>query len=277
MNLYPVETGNFKLDGGAMFGVVPKSIWQKTNPADSNNLCNWAMRCLLIEDGDRLILIDTGIGDKQSERFFSHFHLNGDNTMNSSLKEIGFHPNDITDIVLTHLHFDHVGGSVKKNGKDYQLTFPNAKYWTNKQHWEWAMNPNPREGASFLKENILPIQESGHLNFIESGNELGAAISFLMVNGHTESQMIPHIKYKNKTIVFAADLIPSVGHIPIPYIPSYDTRPLLSMDEKTKFLKEAYDKEYILFLEHDAYNQCCKLKETEKGIRFGGKLKISDF
>jgi len=277
MNLYPVETGNFKLDGGAMFGVVPKSIWQKTNPADSNNLCNWAMRCLLIEDGDRLILIDTGIGDKQNERFFSHFHLNGDNTMNSSLKEIGFHPNDITDIVLTHLHFDHVGGSVKKNGKDYQLTFPNAKYWTNKQHWEWAMNPNPREGASFLKENIVPIQESGHLNFIERGNELGTEISFLMVNGHTESQMIPHIKYKNRTIVFAADLIPSVGHIPIPYIPSYDTRPLLSMDEKTKFLKEAYDKEYILFFEHDAYNQCCKLKKTEKGIRFGGNLKISDF
>jgi len=249
---------------------------KKTNPADSSNLCNWAMRCLLIEDGDRLILIDTGIGDKQSERFFSHFHLNGNETMNSSLKAIGFNPNDITDVVLTHLHFDHVGGAVQKNGESFQLSFPNAKYWTNKEHWDWAINPNPREGASFLKENMLPIQESGHLNFIESGNELGKDISFLLVNGHTESQMIPHIKYKNQTIVFAADLIPSVGHIPIPYIPSYDTRPLLSMDEKTKFLKEAYDKDFILFLEHDAYNQCCKLKETEKGIRFGGNLKISD-
>ncbi len=277
MNLYPVETGNFKLDGGAMFGVVPKSMWQKTNPADSNNLCNWAMRSLLIEDGNRLILIDTGIGDKQSERFFSHFHLNGDATLESSLKKIGFHPEDITDVVLTHLHFDHVGGAVKRKAEGYQLTFPNAKYWSNKNHWDWAIHPNPRERASFLEENMMPIQESGHLNFIEKGDEFGPDISFLMVNGHTESQMIPHIKYKGETIVFAADLIPSVGHIPIPYIPSYDTRPLLSMDEKTKFLKEAYDKDYVLFLEHDAYNQCCKLKETEKGIRYGSSVKIEDY
>ena len=276
MNLYPVETGNFKLDGGAMFGVVPKSIWQKTNPADSNNLCNWAMRSLLIEDANRLILIDTGIGDKQSEHFFNHFHLNGEATLDSSLKQLGFHPEDITDVILTHLHFDHVGGAVKKKAEGYELTFPNAKYWSNKNHWNWAINPNPRESASFLEENMLPIQKSGHLNFINKGDEFGPNISFLMVNGHTESQMIPHIKYKGETIVFAADLIPSVGHIPIPYIPSYDTRPLLSMDEKTRFLKEAYNKDYILFLEHDAYNQCSKLKETEKGIRFGGALKIED-
>jgi glyoxylase-like metal-dependent hydrolase (beta-lactamase superfamily II) len=276
MNLYPVETGNFKLDGGAMFGVVPKSMWQKNNPADSNNLCNWAMRSLLIEDGDRLILIDTGIGDKQSERFFSHFHLNGDYTLDNSLKKLGFHANDITDVILTHLHFDHVGGAVKRKNDKFQLVFPNAKYWSNENHWNWAINPNPREKVSFLEENMIPIQESGHLNFIKKGDELGSEISFLMVNGHTESQMIPHIKYKEETIVFAADLIPSVGHIPIPYIPSYDTRPLLSMDEKTKFLKEAYDKDYILFLEHDAYNQSCKLKETEKGIRFNGNLKIED-
>ncbi len=277
MNLYPVETGNFKLDGGAMFGVVPKSIWQKTNPADSSNLCNWAMRSLLIEDGNRLILIDTGIGDKQSESFFSHFHLNGDDTLNNSLKKYGFHPEDITDVILTHLHFDHVGGSVKKKDKGYALTFPNAKYWSNQNHWNWAINPNPRERVSFMEENMIPIKESGHLNFITRGDELGHNISFLMVNGHTESQMIPHIKYKGKTIVFTADLIPSVGHIPIPYIPSYDTRPLLSMDEKTKFLQEAYEKDYILFFEHDAYNQCAKLKKTDKGIRFGGALKIEDF
>ena len=276
MNLYPVETGYFKLDGGAMFGVVPKSIWQKTNPADSNNLCNWAMRSLLIEDGSRLILIDTGIGDKQSERFFNHFHLNGEATLDSSLKQLGFSPEDITDVILTHLHFDHVGGAVKKKEKGYKLTFPNAKYWSNKDHWDWAINPNPRESASFLEENMLPIQKSGHLNFINKGDEFGPNISFLMVNGHTESQMIPHIKYKGETIVFAADLIPSVGHIPIPYIPSYDTRPLLSMDEKTIFLKEAYNKDYILFFEHDAQNQCSKLKETEKGIRFGVALKIED-
>jgi glyoxylase-like metal-dependent hydrolase (beta-lactamase superfamily II) len=276
MNLYPVETGNFKLDGGAMFGVVPKVMWQKTNPADSNNLCNWAMRSLLIEDGDRLILIDTGIGDKQSELFFCHFYLNGDSTLENSLKIIGFHPEDITDVILTHLHFDHVGGAVKRNSEGFELSFPNAKYWSNKNHWDWAINPNPRERASFLEENMMPIQDSGHLNFINKGDEFGPDISFLMVNGHTESQMIPHIKYKGETIVFAADLIPSVGHIPIPYIPSYDTRPLLSMDEKTKFLKESFDKDYILFLEHDAYNQCCKLKETVKGIRFGGDLRIED-
>ena len=194
MNLYPVETGNFKLDGGAMFGVVPKSIWQKTNPADSNNLCNWAMRSLLIEDGNRLILIDAGIGDKQSESFFSHFHLNGDATLNNSLQQYGFHPEDITDVILTHLHFDHVGGAVKKKDKGYELTFPNAKYWSNQNHWNWAINPNPRERVSFMEENMIPIKESGHLNFITKGDELGQNISFLMVNGHTESQMIPHIK-----------------------------------------------------------------------------------
>lgn len=276
MNLYPIETGNFKLDGGAMFGVVPKSIWQKSNPADSNNLCNWAMRSLLIEDGDRLILIDTGIGDKQSEKFFGHFHLNGDFSLESSLKKHGFHPSDITDVLLTHLHFDHVGGAVNQSDKGYQVAFENAKYWSNEKHWNWAVNPNPREKASFLTENMLPIQESGQLNFIKEGNELGENISLLMVDGHTESQMIPHIQHKNETIVFAADLVPSVGHIPIPYIPSFDTRPLLSMEEKTSFLKTACDNNYKIFFEHDANQECCSLKETEKGIRMESVFPFSE-
>lgn len=275
MNLYPVETGNFKLDGGAMFGVVPKVIWNKTNPADSNNLCNWAMRSLLIEDGDRLILIDTGIGDKQSEKFFSHFHLNGDSSLNSSLKKLGFHTSDITDVLLTHLHFDHVGGAVFNDGSKYKLTFPNAKYWSNEKHWNWAINPNPREKASFLEENMMPIQEFGHLNFIESGKELGNNIELLMVDGHTESQMIPIIDFKDRKIAFTADLIPSVGHLKVPYIPSFDTRPLLSMDEKSSFLERAIKEDITLFFEHDAYNECCTLKKGERGIKHDELFKFS--
>jgi glyoxylase-like metal-dependent hydrolase (beta-lactamase superfamily II) len=279
MNLFPIDTGLFKLDGGAMFGVVPKSIWNKTNPADNNNLCTFAMRSLLVEDGDRLILIDTGLGNKQSEKFFAHFHLHGEDTLKSSLKKHGFSPDDITDVLLTHLHFDHVGGGVQYNSdrSKLELVFKNAKYWNNKNHWDWATNPNPREKASFLKENILPIQESGHLHFIENGNELGDNISFLMVNGHTESQIIPHISYNGKTVVFMADLLPSVGHIPLPYVMAYDTRPLITMLEKDLFLNQAVDKDYILFLQHDAINECCNLKITEKGIRLDKTFNLNDF
>lgn len=278
MNLFPIDTGLFKLDGGAMFGVVPKSIWNKTNPADQNNLCTFAMRSLLVEDGNRLILIDTGLGNKQSEKFLSHFYLHGDDTLKNSIKKAGFSPEDITDVLLTHLHFDHVGGAVDFNSKNskYELAFKNAKYWNNKNHWEWALNPNPREKASFLKENILPIQDSGHLNFIESGNELGDNISLLLVNGHTESQIIPHINYKGKTVVFMADLLPSVGHIPLPYVMAYDTQPLVTMIEKELFLNNALKSDYVLFLQHDAYNECCSVKQTEKGVRLHQTFKLNE-
>lgn len=276
MNVYPVETGFFKLDGGAMFGVVPKTIWQKTNPADSNNLCNWAMRCWLIEDGDRLILVDTGIGDKQSEKFFSHYHLNGDANLIKSIKNLGFGAEDITDVILTHLHFDHVGGAVYRNEDKYQLTFPNAKYWSNRKHWEWAVNQNPREKASFLSENMLPIEASGHLNFIETGLEFGNDVEFFFANGHTESQMIPILNYKNRKVAFCADLFPSLGHLKLPYVPSYDTRPLLSMQEKETFLNKAIEEDIILFFEHDAYNECCTVYQSERGIKSKEVFKLND-
>ncbi len=269
MNLHIIETGNFKLDGGAMFGVVPKTIWQRTNPADENNLCTWSMRCLLIEDDDRLILIDTGIGDKQSEKFFSYYYLHGDASLKTSLKKSGFSTDDITDVFLTHLHFDHCGGAVTWKDRENQvpeLVFKNARYWTNKNHWQWAVEPNSREKASFLKENLLPLQESGQLNFIEEGSPF-EAFDILYVDGHTEKMMIPHIKYKGKIIVYAADLLPSVGHIPLPYVMGYDTRPLITMEEKGAFLKEAVEKDYIIFFEHDSVNQCCTLEQTIKGVR----------
>lgn len=274
MKIYPIETGNIKLDGGAMFGVVPKSIWQRTNPADSNNMIDLTMRCLLVEDGNRLMLIDTGIGNKQSEKFFGYFFLSGDYSLDSSLAKLGFHRDQITDVFLTHLHFDHCGGAIdwNSNKTGYRPAFKNAKYWSNKEHWQWAKEPNPREKASFLQENILPIQESGQLEFIDlkgqnfiSESALGFGI--LSVDGHTEKQMIPHINYKGKTIVFAADLLPTVGHLPLPYVMGYDTRPLLTMSEKELFLNEAADKEYILFLEHDAHNELCTVKHTDKGVR----------
>jgi glyoxylase-like metal-dependent hydrolase (beta-lactamase superfamily II) len=283
MKIYPLETGNFKLDGGAMFGVVPKALWSRTNPADGNNMCTWAMRCMLIEDGNRLILIDTGIGDKQDEKFFSHYYLHGDYTLAKSLRKLGFHEGDITDVVLTHLHFDHCGGGVKwkdAHRSSLELVFPNAHYWSNEQHWEWAVNPNKREKASFLKENILPIKESGQLNFIQRTGNRGVGfhdnISFLFVDGHTESQMIPIIDYQGKKIVFMADLLPSVGHIPIPYVMGYDTRPLLTLDEKEQFFKEAIDNNYILFFEHDADNECCTLQMTEKGPRLKETFAFSE-
>ena len=282
MKLHVINTGFFKLDGGAMFGVVPKSLWQKTNPADANNMCSWALRCLLVEDGNRLMLIDTGIGDKQSEKFFSYYFLYGNATLSKSLAELGFHEDDITDVFLTHLHFDHCGGAIKwndsKNG--YQPVFKNATYWSNEQHWEWATKPNPREKASFLSENILPIQESGQLNFIErSGNRsegIFENIKVLFVDGHTDSMMIPHIQYKGKTLVFMADLLPSVGHIPLPYVMGYDTRPLITMTEKSQFLLDAVENEYILFLEHDSVNECCTLQQTEKGIQLNETFSLSD-
>lgn len=283
MNLYSIPTGNFKLDGGAMFGVVPKSLWQRTNPADSNNLCTWAMRSLLIEDENRLILVDTGIGNKQSDNFFKHYYLHGDDSLEKSLNNNGFGIDDITDVILTHLHFDHCGGSIEwANDERTHLrpVFKNAKFWSNENHWKWATEPNPREKASFLKENILPIQESGQLNFIERTGQITKNafndIDLFFADGHTESQIIPMIKYKGKTLVFMADLLPSVGHIPLPYVMGYDTRPLLTMDEKQTFLNMAADEEFILFLEHDNLNECCTVQHTEKGIRLKETLKLSD-
>lgn len=273
MKIYPINTGNFKLDGGAMFGVVPKSLWQKTNPADENNLCSWSMRCLLVEDGNRLMLIDTGIGDKQSEKFFSHYYLHGNDSLHANLSKYGFSVDDITDVFLTHLHFDHCGGAIQwnKNQTGFEPVFKNAHYWSTENHWKWATEPNPREKASFLQENIIPIQESGQLKFVDRkgsySSDIFPNIDVLFVDGHTESMMIPHIHYKGKTIVFMADLLPSTGHIPLPYVMGYDTRPLITLTEKERFLNEACEKEYILFLEHDSKNECCTLQQTEKGIR----------
>jgi glyoxylase-like metal-dependent hydrolase (beta-lactamase superfamily II) len=282
MKLHVLNTGFFKLDGGAMFGVVPKTLWQKTNPADENNMCSWAMRSLLIEDGNRLILVDTGIGDKQSEKFFSHYYMYGNDSLHGNLAKLGFHANDITDVFLTHLHFDHCGGAVAWNDSKtgYRTVFPNATYWSTENHWQWAMEPNPREKASFLAENILPIQASGQLKFIDRQNDFTAnalpGMDVLFVDGHTESMMIPHIQYKGKTIVFMADLLPSTGHIPLPFVMGYDTRPLLTMDEKAKFLQHAAANEFVLYLEHDSVHECCTLIETEKGIRLGESFSFSD-
>jgi glyoxylase-like metal-dependent hydrolase (beta-lactamase superfamily II) len=275
MKLHSLNTGFFKLDGGAMFGVVPKSLWSRTNRPDDNNLCTWAMRSLLIEDGDRLMLIDTGIGNKQSEKFFSHYFLHGDDSLDGNLKKLGFHRDDITDVFLTHLHFDHCGGAIEfdstKNA--FRPAFKNATFWSNKDHWQWATQPNPREKASFLKENILPIEESGQLKWIDvNGNKTINAfpgIDIFFADGHTDKQMVPIIDYKGKKIAFVADLLPSTGHIPLPYVMGYDTRPLLTMTEKESFLNEAADNDYVLFLEHDSVNECCNVIHTEQGVRLG--------
>lgn len=280
MQLHVIDTGFFKLDGGAMFGVVPKSLWQRTNPADEKNLCTWAMRCLLIEDGDRLTLIDNGIGNKQDAKFFSHYYLHGDHSLDGSLKQAGFSPNDVTDMFLTHLHFDHCGGGVDYVGDDrdrLELHFPNARYWSNADHWKWATEPNAREKASFRKENIMPMQESGHLNFIDLDRENAFdQFDVITADGHTDKQMLPKIQYKEHTVVFMADLLPSTGHIPLPYVMGYDTRPLITLEEKGSFLKEAADNGYILFLEHDAINQCCTVKHTEKGVRLDRTFPLSE-
>jgi glyoxylase-like metal-dependent hydrolase (beta-lactamase superfamily II) len=283
MTIHSINTGNFKLDGGAMFGVVPKSIWNRTNPSDDNNMCDWAMRSLIIEQENRLILIDTGIGDKQEDKFFSHFHLSETDLFEQKLNNLGYSKSDITDVFLTHLHFDHCGGAIQwnKNRTGFEPTFKNAVYWSNKQHWEWATKPNPREKASFLRENILPIQESGQLQFIERTGSVASQIfpemDALFVDGHTESMMLPRISYKGKTLVFMADLLPSVGHLPLPYIMGYDTRPLITMTEKEKFLDEAVKNNYILFFEHDSVNECCTVQQTDKGVRMDQTFRLEDF
>lgn len=288
MQLYTIDAGYFKLDGGAMYGVVPKSMWSKLNPPDENNLCNWALRCLLIEDGNRLILIDNGVGDKQDAKFFGHYYLTGNTDINKALAVHGFHSSDITDVFLTHLHFDHCGGSIKREGEKLVTSFPNAVYWSNQQHWQWATEPNDREKASFLKENILPIMESGQLQMIEIPKESLETNGFLgktkftdtidirFVNGHTNQMMLPEIRYKGRKIVYMADLLPSVGHLPIPWVMAYDMFPLTTIHEKKSFLKEATEADYILYFEHDAFNECCELQQTEKGIRQKKCFKLSE-
>ena len=288
MKLYAINTGYFKLDGGAMFGVVPKSIWNKINPADENNMCSWALRCLLIEDENRLILVDNGIGDKQDAKFFSFYYLHGDDTLDKSLAKYGFHRNDITDVFLTHLHFDHCGGSIVREGDKLVPAFKNATYWSNQQHWDTATNPNEREKASFLKENILPITESGQLKMVNGESsivngrlpdimsQIIPGMTLKIVNGHTKAMMLPKIKYKDKAVVFVADLLPSQGHIPIPYIMAYDMQPVLTLNEKKVFLNEALDNDYILFFEHDPKYECCTLHQTERGIRPKDFFKLNE-
>ena len=267
MNLHVINTGYFKLDGGAMFGVVPKSVWSRKMVPDENNLCTWAMRCLLVEDGDRLVLIDTGLGDKQSEKFFSFFEPHGEESLLGSINNAGFSVNDITDVLLTHLHFDHCGGAVsKKNDGTFFPTFPNATYWSNKKHWNWAMTPNQREKASFLKENFVPLIENDQIQFLNDGDELISSIKVKEVHGHTEAMLIPHIEYKNRTLVYMADLMPSAAHIPLPYVMGYDIRPLVTLDERVKFYQEAIRNDYILFFEHDKENECGILKQGERRI-----------
>ena len=286
MKLYTIDTGFFKLDGGAMFGVVPKSIWNKLNPADENNLCSWALRCLLVEDGNRLILIDTGNGNKQDAKFFSHYYLYGNDTLESSLAKHGFRPDDVTDIFLTHLHFDHCGGAIVRRGEQLVPAFSNARYWSNARHWQWATQPNEREKASFLTENILPIKESGQLEMIEVGNEpsiltpfssgLTNNFSLMLVSGHTEAMMLPVLQYKGRTIVYMADLLPSVAHLPLPYVMGYDMFPMTTLNEKKVFLEEAVKNDYILYFEHDPEIECCTVQPTAKGVRVKEVFALSD-
>ncbi len=277
MNVYSINAGYFKLDGGAMFGVVPKSIWNKLNPADENNMCSWALRCLLIEDGNRLILVDNGMGEKQDSKFFAHYYLHGDDTLDKSLAKYGFSKDDITDVLLTHLHFDHCGGSIKREADKLLPAFKNAIYWSNERHWKWATQPNDREKASFLKENILPIKESGQLKFIENdAADFPPGIAVRQVFGHTEAMMLPQLKYKEKTILYMADLLPSAAHLPLPYVMAYDMFPLTTLNEKKSFITEALQNNYVLFFEHDPLIECCTLEMTEKGIRKKDDFKLSE-
>ncbi len=283
MQLYTINTGFFKLDGGAMFGVVPKSIWSKIHPPDEKNLCSWAMRCLLIEEGGRLILVDNGIGDKQDAKFMSHYYLHGHDTLDRSLAKHGFHRDDITDVFLTHLHFDHCGGSIVREGDRLVPAFKHAVYWSNERHWRWATEPNDREKASFLKENILPIQQSGQLRFIDTDNTIDRIpsgilpeLSIRLANGHTDAMMLPQLIYKGKTIVFMADLLPSVGHIPIPYVMAYDMFPLTTLFEKKSFLHEAAAGDYVLFFEHDPVHECCTVEMTDKGVKMKRSFTLDD-
>lgn len=279
MKIHIIDTGFFKLDGGAMFGVVPKVLWNKQNPADEKNLCSWAMRCLLIEDGAKLILVDTGMGNKQDDKFFGHYDLHGDATLHSSLAEKGFSPADVTDVLLTHLHFDHVGGAVQfsRDGSRLEPTFPNATYWSNEAHWQWAIHPNPREKASFLKENILPLQESGQLRFVENGLSPFNGIDLINVDGHTEQMMLPVIRYKGQKIIYCADLFPSSYHIPIPWVMSYDMRPLQTMEEKQSVLQQAVTGQWILLFEHDPVYEAALVEQTEKGVRIRERGTLREF
>lgn len=285
MRLTVINAGYFKLDGGAMFGVVPKSIWSKLNPPDENNMCSWALRCLLIEEGDRKILIDTGMGDKQDAKFFGHYYMHGDDSLEKSLQQAGLTTDDITDVFLTHLHFDHCGGAIKKEGDNLVPAFKNAIYWSNELHWQWAVEPNAREKASFLRENIIPIQASEKLRWVATPTDITIGlgevsfsenISIRFANGHTSAMMLPQITYKGKTLVYMADLLPSTAHIPLPYVMAYDMYPLTTLDEKKSFLQEAADNNYILFLEHDPQHECCTVQQTEKGIRLKETFKLAD-
>ncbi|MFN3404049.1 MAG: MBL fold metallo-hydrolase [Cytophagaceae bacterium] len=278
MILHIINTGYFKLDGGAMFGVVPKSMWNKLNPADENNMCTWAMRCLLIEDGNRLILVDTGIGDKQDSKFLSHYYLHGEDNLLKSLRNSGFDTSDVTDVILTHLHFDHCGGATAYNNDKSKIepVFKNATYWSNHEHWQWAVNPNAREKASFLKDNILPIEQSGQLKLIQPGSKPFDNLDILFVDGHTEKQMLPLIHYKGKKLLFSADLFPSSYHIPLPYIMSYDVRPLLTLKEKEDVLSKAVKEDMILFFEHDPIVECCLVQQTDRGFKAGESFKLRD-
>ncbi|TDN40583.1 MBL fold metallo-hydrolase [Hymenobacter sp. UV11] len=281
MRLHSIDTGLFKLDGGAMFGVVPRSMWQKLNPPDANNMCTWAMRCLLVEDGNRLVLVDNGIGEKQDEKFRGHFYLHGDDTLEKSLRQLGFSSSDITDVFLTHLHFDHCGGSVQRRPDGaLQTAFANATYWSNEAHWDWATHPNPREKASFLRENILPIQESGQLRFVDPAQGVPAALpqfsDLLFADGHTEKMMVPVLQYKGRTLAYMADLLPSVAHLPLPYVMSYDVRPLITLSEKEAVLRRAAEENWVLLLEHDPLHEACTVQLTDKGVRLDQTLRISD-
>jgi glyoxylase-like metal-dependent hydrolase (beta-lactamase superfamily II) len=279
MKLYSINAGFFKLDGGAMFGVVPKSIWNKLNPADENNMCTWALRCMLIDTGDKKILIDTGMGDKQDAKFFSHYYMHGGDTLNGSLAKYGYTKDDITDVFHTHLHFDHCGGTIIRDGDKLVPAFINARFWSNEQHWQWATKPNEREKASFLKENILPIEESGRLNFVEIDEKkpvFNENITLKFAYGHTDAMMLPTIEFKGRTIVYMADLLPSTAHLPLPYVMSYDMFPIKTLTEKKAFLQEAVEKDYILFLEHDPLVECCTLQMTEKGVRVKDSFKLEE-